>query len=153
MQLHNWRCFERVLALCTFLVVPRVTDATPAELDAERRRLTAMGGRFINVNMEPVSVSSTELRDAIRADKPLPLLPVPVREYCQLTGLYGCEARVIESKVWMPALFNDLSRKRFAHTLAVASTARSLALIHHVDAYKAETAALLHDCAKCLPMP
>ena len=152
MELHNWRFFERVLALCTFLVVPRVCDHTPGEIDAERRRLTGLGGKFISVDMPPVGVSSREVREAIRQDLPTPLLPVPVREYAQLMGLYGCEPRIIESEVWMGPLFNDLSRKRFAHTLAVASTARSLALIHHVDAHKAEVAALLHDCAKCLPL-
>ena len=52
----------------------------------------------------------------------------------------------------MKQLFADLTAKRFAHTLAVAYTARSLARIHHVDALRAEKAALLHDCAKCIPL-
>ena len=46
----------------------------------------------------------------------------------------------------------QLTSKRFAHTLAVAATARHLALRHGVDPILAETAALLHDCAKCMPL-
>ena len=137
MELHNWRFFERVMALCTFLVMPRVCAFTPGEIDAERRRLAAMGGRFITVDTVPVSVSSTEMRQAIREDAATPLLPVPVREYCRLMGFYGAVSSIPEAQLWMPGLFDDLSRKRFAHTLAVASTARSLAVIHHVDVRKA----------------
>ena len=137
MELHNWRMFERVLKLCTFLVCPRTVKSTAAELDAERRRLTDMGGRFQSVSMELADVSSTAVREALANDTPTPLLPVTVREYCGLLGLYGAQARVPEATAWMKPLFNDLSNKRFAHTLAVASTARSLALIHHADARKA----------------
>lgn len=66
MELHNWFCFQTVLSLCTFLVCPRTCSATPAELAEERRRLTAMGGSFQTVDVEPVTVSSTEIRQAIR---------------------------------------------------------------------------------------
>lgn len=45
-----------------------------------------------------------------------------------------------------------MTRKRFSHTLAVAYTARQLARLHSVDMDKAELAAVLHDCAKCLPL-
>ena len=141
-----------MLKQCTFLVCPRTCRATPAELDAERRRLTAMGGRFQSVDMDLLEVSSTEVRAAVLRDEPTPLLPVPVREYCCVMGLYGAASRVPEARGWMKQLFCALSAKRFAHTLAVASTARTLARIHHVDMHKAELAGLLHDCAKCLPL-
>lgn len=39
---------------------------------------------------------------------------------------------------------------RYEHTLGVVHTAVSLALCHDCDARDAETAALLHDCAKCI---
>ena len=152
MQLHNWRCFETVLKLCTFLVCPRTCDATPAEQDAERRRLTAMGGHFQSVDMEVITVSSTELREDLLHGKPTPLLPVPVQEYCCVMGLYGLPAHIPVAKEWMARLFGDLSYKRFAHTLAVAYMARVLARIHHVDMYHAELAGMLHDCAKCIPL-
>lgn len=43
-----------------------------------------------------------------------------------------------------------LDNKRFEHTLGVAYTASALAMCYKVDINKAQTAGLLHDCAKCL---
>lgn len=152
MELKNWRSYETVLRLCTFLVCPRAWSVTPEELTQERRRLTALGGSFQTIDMDLQPVSSTEIRAAISSDEPTPLLPVPVREYCRIRGLYGCVRQMTQAEEWLDRLFADLSRKRFAHTLSVAYTARKLAKIHHEDVRKAETAALLHDCAKCMPL-
>lgn len=44
----------------------------------------------------------------------------------------------------------SLDSKRFEHTLGVAYTASALAMCYQVDINKAQTAGLLHDCAKCL---
>ena len=151
MELHNWRSYEEVLKLCTFLVCPRSGSALPSAYMQERRRLEGLGGRFMTVVTEPVDVSSTEIREALRADAPTPMLPVVCREYAGLAGLYGTEARLPHAEEWLAALFDALTVKRFAHTLAVAYTARSLARAHGVDEHKAEIAAALHDCAKCLP--
>lgn len=43
----------------------------------------------------------------------------------------------------------ELDAKRYEHTLGVAYTAAALAMCNDVDLIKAETAGLLHDCAKC----
>ena len=152
MELHKWRMFEKVLTLCTFLVCPRSWNYTPKQLDEERKRLTALGGQFILLDMEVVDVSSTEVRNAIRDGESTPLLPVQVRQYAQSAGLYGASLRIPEGPQWLAMLFEDLSLKRFSHTLAVADTARRLALLHGLDPVKAEIAGLLHDCAKCLPL-
>ena len=152
MELHKWRMFEKVLTLCTFLVCPRSWNYTPKQLDEERKRLTALGGQFILLDMEVVDVSSTEVRNAIRDGESTPLLPVQVRQYAQSAGLYGTSLRIPEGPKWLAMLFEDLSLKRFSHTLAVADTARRLALLHGLDPVKAEVAGLLHDCAKCLPL-
>ena len=152
MELHKWRMFEKVLTLCTFLVCPRSWNYTPKQLDEERKRLTALGGQFILLDMEVVDVSSTEVRNAIRDGESTPLLPVQVRQYAQSAGLYGASLRIPEGPKWLAMLFEDLSLKRFSHTLAVADTARRLALLHGLDPIKAEIAGLLHDCAKCLPL-
>lgn len=152
MELQHWRSYEQVLRLCTFLVCPRAWNYTPEQLNAERRRLIGLGGTFQSIDMEIVAASSSQLREDLAAGVPTPLLPVPVREYCGVRGLYGMQQRIPQAEEWLEKLFGALSRKRFAHTLAVAHTARSLARIHHVDVYQAEIAGLLHDCAKCLPL-
>lgn len=43
-----------------------------------------------------------------------------------------------------------LDPKRFEHTLGVTYTAAALAMCYQVDINKAQTAGLLHDCAKCI---
>lgn len=152
MELKNWRSYEQVLKMCTFLVCPRAWHYTPAELTQERRRLEEMGGRFIMLAMEPMDVSSTELREALQKGEPTPNLPVTVREYCGIRGLYGMPCRLPDAGPWLDKLFQTLTMKRFAHTLAVAHTARHLAQVHHLDVVKAEIGGLLHDCAKCIPL-
>lgn len=152
MELHNWRRYETVLTMCTFLVCPRSWTYTPQQLTEERRRLTALGGRFLFLDMDVIDISSTEARRAIRDGEGLANLPVQVREYARAAGLYGAPLRIPQGPEWLKMLFADLSVKRFSHTLAVADTARRLALLHGLDAVKAETAGLLHDCAKCLPL-
>ena len=152
MELHNWRRFETVLTMCTFLVCPRSWTYTPQQLTEERRRLTALGGRFVFLDMDVVDISSTQARQAIRDGEGMANLPVQVREYARTAGLYGAPLRIPQGPEWLEMLFADLSVKRFSHTLAVADTARRLALMHGLDAVKAETAGLLHDCAKCLPL-
>ncbi len=151
MQLRNWYNSEKVLKLCTFLVCPRSCDVRPEELQAERKRLTALGGKFISVRMDLFNVSSTEIREQVRLDQPSPMLNPAVREYCGAMGLYGAAPRIPQA-AWMERLFADLTPRRFAHTLGVAYSARSLALNHGADMAKAEIAALLHDCTKCMPL-
>ena len=152
MELQKWRRYETVLTLTTFLICPRSWHYTQEQLDAERQRLEAMGGRFVSLEMDVIDVSSTEVRAAIRSDEATPLLPVQVREYASVAGLYGAERRIPQGPEWLAKLFGALSVKRFSHTLAVADMARHLALRHGLDADKAEIAGLLHDCAKCLPL-
>lgn len=151
MELHTWRRYEDVLKQCTFLVCPRDCTHTAEALDAERRRLTELGGSFQTVSAPMVNVSSTDLRAALDDEEDTPLLPAPVREYCAVKGLYGMDKRFSQGDRWLDLLWRDLTVKRFAHSLSVAYTARRLALMHGLDAYKAELAGLLHDCAKCLP--
>ena len=43
----------------------------------------------------------------------------------------------------------ELTSKRYEHTLSVAYTAASLAMVHDADVSSALIAGILHDCAKC----
>ena len=47
-------------------------------------------------------------------------------------------------------LESELAYGRFIHTLDVAATASNLAMCYGSDLDQAETAGLLHDCAKCM---
>lgn len=48
-------------------------------------------------------------------------------------------------------LKKDLDKPRFQHTMGVMYTAASLAMVHDCGLNQAQTAGLLHDCAKCIP--
>ena len=152
MQLHTWYESAKVLKMCTFVVCPRTLTVPLDAYMAQRKLLMSRGASFINVDMDVIDVSSSDIRDALARGAATPLLPVTVREFCGAKGLYGMPRRVPQADQWMDRLFADLSLKRFAHTLAVAYSARHLAMAHRVDVYKAEIAALLHDCAKCMPL-
>ncbi len=152
MKLHRFHRCEELLKMCTFLVFPRPWEGVPQQLSEERRRLTALGGRFVMLDMEVVDVSSTGLREAIREGRSTPNLPVQVKEYVRAAGLYGATMPDPRSPLWLDRLYHDLTLKRFSHTLAVADTARKLARLHGLDEGRAEIAGLLHDCAKCLPL-
>ena len=73
-----------------------------------------------------------------------------VEEYCALKGLYGAVPRLPGAGPWIDGLFSALNPHRFAHSLAVARTSFQLAVRYGIDPVRAETAGLLHDCAKCL---
>ncbi|SHJ51680.1 bis(5'-nucleosyl)-tetraphosphatase (symmetrical) YqeK [Tepidibacter formicigenes] len=47
-------------------------------------------------------------------------------------------------------LENMITKKRLIHSLGVVESAKKLARIYNTDIKKAEIAALLHDCGKCL---
>ncbi len=44
-----------------------------------------------------------------------------------------------------------IDQNRYYHTQGVRFTAAAMAMAHGIDIHKAETAGLLHDCAKCIP--
>lgn len=152
MELQNWKNYQQVLTMCSFLVCPRTWNYTASQLKEERHRLKSMGATITMLDMPVVDASSTDIRAALAAGQPAPMLPAPVQEYCAVKGLYGMEKRIPQADVWLDKLFAALSVKRFAHTLAVAYAARELALRHGLDAQKSEIAGLLHDCAKCIPL-
>ncbi len=58
--------------------------------------------------------------------------------------------KVADNKKIRKSMEKKLDAKRFEHTLGVAYTACALAMCYDVDINKAQTAGLLHDCAKCL---
>ena len=60
------------------------------------------------------------------------------------------EAKSSNLKKIRKAVEKTLDSKRFEHTLGVEYTAAALAMRYGEDLMKAQTAGLLHDCAKCM---
>ena len=102
---------------------------------------------------DPAFVSSPAIHDEFAAGLSPREIDVPIDEFVACQGLYGAPARVPEAREWLASLFPALKPRRFAHSLAVADTARRMALRFGEDPLKAEQAGLLHDCAKSVPLP
>lgn len=152
MKLRGWHRLEEVIPLCSFLVCPREGVVPRSVLQDEIAWLRVLGCRISSIRMEPVSISSTEIRNQLSSGRPAPGLSSPVREYCALKGLYGLSRSLDRADEWIDRLFADLLPRRFAHSLSVADYACRLARIHGIDRRQAEEAGLLHDCAKCMSL-
>lgn len=151
LDLPNWHQPDEVFALCHFLVSRRMSDN--AAIPSMRQELEARGARFTFLSLAPMDISSTDIRQSLSQGlEPNGLMP-QVMEYIQIMGLYGVPASPPRATSFYPTLRSALSDKRLLHSLLVAHTARKLAQLHGEDPDAAALAGLLHDCAKCLPLP
>jgi len=149
-ELPTWHEPERLYGLCTFLVLRR--PGSKAGFEAVWRERESQGARLVQVDMPLMDISSTAIRGALAQGSRPQGLPQGVEAYLMFKGLYGDEKWLPQGAQWLDRLHPVLSASRFAHTLYVAACARELAQKHGVDTQKAVCAALLHDCAKCMPL-
>ncbi|MCH7809012.1 MAG: nicotinate (nicotinamide) nucleotide adenylyltransferase [Chloroflexi bacterium] len=85
-DLPNWHAPERVLELATLAVAGRAEDGEPTASEALPGGLA---GRIIWLDMPPVDVSATEIRERVQAGRSLEgLVPEAVREYIAAEKLY-----------------------------------------------------------------
>lgn len=118
---------------------------------AHAQHLQAVGGRCQVVQLQPLEISSTRMRqdpDALQR-----MLPPGVYEYIRQNGLYGCDVHAVQ---WPVELFRQraeqlLRPKRYRHSLAVADMAKQLARWHGVDEQMAFAAGMAHDLCKHMP--
>ncbi|MGI6459634.1 MAG: nicotinate-nucleotide adenylyltransferase [Candidatus Hydrogenedentales bacterium] len=79
-ELPNWRHPERILAAAHVLAAPRPGTCPVPE---------SLNGRYTLLELEPVEVSSTEVRNRAANREPYEeLLPPPVRRYVKKHGTY-----------------------------------------------------------------
>ena len=149
-DLPNWRKADKVFTMCRFLVCCRTSDEIRNHPFVDE--LQKRGATFAFLTLPPSDVSSTLVRSKLAEGLDVPELPPQVEEYIRLMGLYGKTPSPAGAKQFYPALRSALSDKRLVHSLLVSHTARKLARIHGVNEDRAALAALLHDCAKCLPL-
>lgn len=143
--LESWRDFARVAALLDAVACvsrPSVDRARAAEYADHLNKRYGLSVRM--VAGEGLDVSSTDVRQAARFDLPLePMVGPSVARYIKKRRLY--------EDPMMPKLRAALTKERYRHTLGVVQTAAELARRYGEDVEKARVAALLHDCARCLP--
>lgn len=146
--LHTWRRYPEVMQMCTFAVFGR------AEEDVNRARIQQyereFGAKFCVMPFNGPDISSTAIRErTARGESIAELVPTSVCNYIKDHGLYLC--RYSGSEI-LRMLQENLKPSRYEHTLSVARTALRLAPVYGVEPARAELAALLHDCAKYMPL-
>ncbi|MEG1754948.1 MAG: nicotinate (nicotinamide) nucleotide adenylyltransferase [Clostridia bacterium] len=146
LDLPNWYRPDVVMQLAKIACIPRLgqeeTDAAAAaHLQNE------FGAEVLFLPSQVQKLSSTEIRDRLEAGLPIfNLVPPEVERYCYESGVYFSSTIRRMQQILKKALYN----KRYIHTMGVVQAAAMLAYRWHAPAEKAQIAALLHDCAKCL---
>ncbi len=141
--IETWRNFPRISEILGgIFVVPRPGEENVRSMAEALLKKYTLDIRF--VDMAPVDISSTVIRKRAARDMDITgMVPNGVAQYIVSKKLY--RDPMIE------ALRGILSRDRFRHTLGVEGEAVRMARVFGADEEKASVAALLHDCAKCMP--
>lgn len=103
------------------------------------------------LNCDFLDISSTNIREAYKNNKINYLQEVldpKVIDYVYKSRIYD----ILSIEDIQSMLKNDLTPKRYEHTLGVMDMSVKLAEIYGVDVNKACLAGLLHDCAKYMPI-
>ncbi len=145
-DLPNWYHPEEVLKMASVLCVPRVgieqDDAATAQMLRER-----YGARVRLLSAKADVISSTEIRKRLLAGLPVDgLMPEASEQAAYESGAYFPQPL----RALLEKSREALSAKRFSHVCGTMRAAARLAVLWRQDAKKAQIAALLHDCAKCL---
>ena len=148
---HNWFRPDIIIGNAELGIFAR-NDTGISELEKIVEELkTKLGGNYHIIDFTPVDVSSTEIRELVKEGKSIEgLVPEKVRKYIVDKGLYRTNNNEYDNAFLLKEMEKSLKPSRYSHTLGVRDTAVRLAEIYGADVKKAETAAILHDCAKNL---
>ncbi len=152
LRMRQWKNASEIFRAFGILVCGRPGAVNAEELAAETESVRRAGGQVRSVTANISSFASSAIRKDLGEGRTPEGLDLCVREYIGCKGLYGLPGRVPESGAWLDRLFRALKPHRFAHSLAVADTARRMAARFGEDPLKAEKAGILHDCAKHIPL-
>ena len=90
-QLHTWRHPEVLITRCRFLVVMRPGEGERETLEAARY-WREKGAEIEFLNMEPMDISSTDIRRRVKEGLSISdLVPDSVAAYIAAHGLYGMD--------------------------------------------------------------
>lgn len=153
LSFDKWFCYEEILDKAAVCVVSR----NDGDLEELRRKASELGknGRIFISSSPPVEISSTEIRKKIEKNKKFSCyLDKNVVQYIIMKELYsfrGENKLHYDTREKKKYLKENLSAKRYNHSLNVAAECRKLALKYGEDPDKAYFAGLLHDICKELP--
>ena len=159
-DLKYWHEPEAVLSSCPFLLADRGGYQDQESRDLAEELRVHYQARIQFFPSPVVELSSTQIRQMVSDRKSIAgLVPEPVEKMIRKHALYRWQSDLalltpdfrqdlfdLERRIWP-----TLSGKRLLHSLNVMTYALHLANVHHVSMEQTAVAALLHDCAKCLP--
>ncbi len=148
-QVYNWKETENIFKLCKFIVTTRpnyvLDDNTKNLIDKHKNKIY-----FCEI--PKLEISSTNIRKRVEQEKTITyLLPKNVEEYIYENNLYKTDFFKKYEKQ-LNILKQNLTEKRFNHSIQVAKEAKNLAIQYNVDKEKAFLAGLIHDCCKCFSL-
>jgi nicotinate-nucleotide adenylyltransferase len=134
-NIEKWKRYKEVLK--TFKIILAKRKGYPINLTKIKKY------KPIILEKEFINVSSTEIREKIMTLN-FSLIDKDIKNYILKNKLYFTGIILSIKKI--------LSPKRFKHTLSVIKTSLELAKHYGADLKKTFLAALLHDCAKEIPI-
>lgn len=165
-SMHKWYHPEEIFSRCHILAARRSDQIREEEFQEAAQRLrNSFNARIDFLPVRNIEISSSDIRNRVMKGESIHfLVPESVERYIASRELYsGAERQSntsddINGQKNLPGreetaalLQKNLPYGRWLHTLGVAETAYALAVCHGADPEKAETAGLLHDCAKYTP--
>ncbi|MCL2372444.1 MAG: nicotinate-nucleotide adenylyltransferase [Defluviitaleaceae bacterium] len=152
LDILSWKNAEELLTLCSFITVRRPGAASQkleTHVAALRENFKA---EIYLMDMPLYSISGTEIREKLaRGESVRGMMPIAAETYARQHGLYQTVQPDLgpEHFEWAKArLKQQLSPRRFKHTLGTCQEAEALARHYGGDVLKARWAALLHDATK-----
>lgn len=139
-SLPYWHDRDRLFSQCDFLCFPRSGVSTQEAV----ARARSAGARVEVLDVEDITISASMIRACTAHYQDAPGLNRRVLCYMAERGLYQTD--------YLPKLKTMMNPRRFQHTLGVRREAVRLADIHGAPIQRSALAALLHDCAKGMPV-
>lgn len=143
LTLDTWHNAEELFKRARFIAIGR-PDSGSMEAAAERFR-REYGADITISGITGPDISSTMIRNAVENGMDISDMATDgVVAYIYENGFYFAD----EINIIRKRLQDELSPKRYAHTMGVVRMAAELASRYGADGRKVQLAALLHDCAK-----
>ena len=148
----TWKRAQWLLEHVTLGVLCRGEKGERPALEAQKKKLEALGGRIEFVNNEILKISSTDLRRLLVFRCADSLLPKGVAEYIRENGFYGTANHYqgLSMEELEKVVVDLLNPNRVAHVLGCRDTAVELAKRWGADETEAGRAGILHDITKAL---
>ena len=148
-MIEKWYMPEYLFENLIFIVADRGDEDSHTKAEELKEKYNA---DILFLNNEVIKISSTEIREELNKipydEYNNQFLDPKVFEYIKENNLY----KELNDAQLITMLSKELKQERLFHTLGVMDTANALAKAYGADIKKCEKAALLHDCAKYMPL-